>query len=155
MANEVVVTGMGMVSPVGNNINESWNNLINGNSGIDYIKSFDPDALETKIAGEIKNFDPIGIIGKKESRRMDRFSQLAMAASLEALESADLSIDSSNENRISVMITSGIGGIITLSEQMIVMQERGPSRISPFFSAYDVTRYGFRSSFYVYWCERT
>ena len=67
MANEVVVTGMGMVSPVGNNINESWNNLINGNSGIDYIKSFDPDALETKIAGEIKNFDPIGIIGKKES----------------------------------------------------------------------------------------
>ena len=132
MANEVVVTGMGMVSPVGNNINESWNNLINGNSGIDYIKSFDADALETKIAGEIKNFDPIGIIGKKESRRMDRFSQLAMAASLEALESADLSIDSSNENRISVMITSGIGGIITLSEQMIVMQERGPSRISPF-----------------------
>jgi 3-oxoacyl-(acyl-carrier-protein) synthase len=81
MTKEVVVTGIGMISPVGNNINNSWENLINGNSGIDYIQSFDPQGLETQIAGEVKNFDPVEIIGKKESRRMDRFSQLAMAAS--------------------------------------------------------------------------
>ena len=132
MTNEVVVTGIGMISPVGNNINNSWENLINGNSGIDYIKSFDTEGLETQIAGEVKNFDPVEIIGKKESRRMDRFSQLAMAASYEAMESADLKINDSNQNKISVMITSGIGGIITLSEQMNVMNTKGPSRISPF-----------------------
>ena len=102
MTNEVVVTGIGMISPVGNNINNSWENLINGNSGIDYIKSFDPEGLETQIAGEVKNFDPVEIIGKKESRRMDRFSQLAMAASYEAMESADLKINDSNQNKISV-----------------------------------------------------
>jgi len=132
MSREVVVTGIGMISPVGNNINESWNNLINGNSGIDYIHSFDPSDLETKIAGEIKNFDPVEIIGKKESRRMDRFSQLALVASLEALDHAKLNINITNENKISVMITSGIGGIITLSDQINVLNEKGASRVSPF-----------------------
>ena len=125
MTREVVVTGIGMISPVGNTIDDSWDNLINGNSGIDIIKSFDPSELETKIAGEIKNFDPIELIGKKEARRMDRFSQLALVAGKEALNSAQLTIDESNENRVSVMITSGIGGIITLSEQINVMRDKG------------------------------
>jgi len=132
LTREVVVTGIGMISPVGNTINDSWDNLINGNSGIDIIQSFDPSELETKIAGEIKNFDPIELIGKKEARRMDRFSQLALVAGKEALNSAQLTIDESNENRVSVMITSGIGGIITISEQINVMLDKGPSRISPF-----------------------
>ena len=132
MTREVVVTGIGMISPVGNTIDDSWDNLINGNSGIDIIQSFDPSELETKIAGEIKNFDPIELIGKKEARRMDRFSQLALVAGKEALNSAQLTIDESNENRVSVMITSGIGGIITLSEQINVMRDKGASRISPF-----------------------
>ena len=132
MTREVVVTGIGMISPVGNTIDDSWDNLINGNSGIDLIQSFDPSELETKIAGEIKNFDPIELIGKKEARRMDRFSQLALVAGKEALNSAQLTIDESNENRVSVMITSGIGGIITLSEQINVMRDKGASRISPF-----------------------
>ena len=127
-----MVTGIGMISPVGNTIDDSWDNLINGNSGIDIIQSFDPSELETKIAGEIKNFDPIELIGKKEARRMDRFSQLALVAGKEALNSAQLTIDESNENRVSVMITSGIGGIITLSEQINVMRDKGASRISPF-----------------------
>ena len=78
LAREVVITGIGMISPVGNTIDDSWSNLINGNSGIDTIQSFDPSDLETKIAGEIKNFNPIELIGKKEARRMDRFSQLAL-----------------------------------------------------------------------------
>ena len=132
MAREVVITGIGMISPVGNTIDDSWSNLINGNSGIDTIQSFDPSDLETKIAGEIKNFNPIELIGKKEARRMDRFSQLALVAGKEALNSAQLIIDETNENRVSVMITSGIGGIITLSEQINVMRDKGASRISPF-----------------------
>ena len=132
MTREVVVTGIGMISPVGNTINDSWDNLINGNSGIDIIQSFDPSDLETKIAGEIKDFNPIDLIGKKESRRMDRFSQLAMVAAQEALNSAQLNIDETNEHRVSVMITSGIGGIITISEQINVMRDKGPTRISPF-----------------------
>ena len=132
MTREVVVTGIGMISPVGNTIHDSWENLINGNSGIDIIQSFDPSDLETKIAGEIKDFNPIDLIGKKESRRMDRFSQLAMVAAQEALNSAQLNIDETNEHRVSVMITSGIGGIITISEQINVMRDKGPSRISPF-----------------------
>ena len=132
MTKEVVITGIGMISPVGNSIDDSWNNLINGNSGIDTIKSFDPSELETKIAGEIKDFNPIDLIGKKESRRMDRFSQLAMVAAQEALNSARLNIDETNEHRVSVMITSGIGGIITISEQINVMRDKGPTRISPF-----------------------
>ena len=132
MTKEVVITGIGMISPVGNSIDDSWNNLINGNSGIDIIKSFDPSDLETKIAGEIKDFNPIDLIGKKESRRMDRFSQLALVASQEALNSAQLNIDETNEHRVSVMITSGIGGIITISEQINVMRDKGPTRISPF-----------------------
>ena len=132
MTKEVVITGMGMISPVGNSIDDSWDNLIKGNSGIDIIKSFDPSGLETKIAGEIKDFNPIDLIGKKESRRMDRFSQLALVAAQEALNSARLNIDETNEHRVSVMITSGIGGIITISEQINVMRDKGPTRISPF-----------------------
>ena len=132
MTKEVVITGIGMISPVGNTIDASWNNLINGNSGIDVIKSFDTSETETKIAGEIKDFNPIDLIGKKESRRMDRFSQLAIVASQEALNSAQLNIDETNEHRVSVMITSGIGGIITISEQIDILRDKGPSRISPF-----------------------
>lgn len=132
MTKEVVITGIGMISPVGNSIDASWNNLINGNSGIDVIKSFDTSEMETKIAGEIKDFNPIDLIGKKESRRMDRFSQLAIVASQEALNSAQLNIDETNEHRVSVMISSGIGGIITISEQIDILRDKGPSRISPF-----------------------
>jgi len=132
LTKEVVITGIGMISPVGNTIDASWNNLINGNSGIDVIKSFDTSEMETKIAGEIKDFNPIDLIGKKESRRMDRFSQLAIVASQEALNSAQLNIDVTNEHRVSVMITSGIGGIITISEQIDILRDKGPSRISPF-----------------------
>jgi len=132
LTKEVVITGIGMISPVGNTIDASWNNLINGNSGIDVIKSFDTSEMETKIAGEIKDFNPIDLIGKKESRRMDRFSQLAIVASQEALNSAQLNIDETNEHRVSVMISSGIGGIITISEQIDILRDKGPSRISPF-----------------------
>tara|TARA_Y100000588_G_scaffold163147_1_gene177241 strand:- start:1195 stop:2448 length:1254 start_codon:yes stop_codon:yes gene_type:complete len=130
--NKVVVTGIGLISPLGTSKNTTWANLLSGTSGIDHIKAFDADAMETKIAAEVSEFDPIDYIDKKDARRMDRFVHFAIAASLEAVNQANLRIDSNNATRISVMISSGIGGIITLSEQMGVMSQKGPSRVSPF-----------------------
>ena len=128
----VVVTGIGIVSPVGLTRETTWKNLLGGESGIDYIGSFDPEGLETTIAAEVKGFDPTDYVGRKEARRMDRFAQLAVAATLEAVEHARLTVDADNAERVSVMIASGIGGIITLEEQIGVLNERGASRISPF-----------------------
>ena len=132
MANRVVVTGIGMVSPLGLDTQSNWHSLLAGKSGIDQITLFDTTGFETTIAGEVKGFDPTSYVSRKEARRMDRFVQLAVAATLEAVEHSSLTIDDNSANRISVMIASGIGGIGTLSEQFGVLQERGPTRISPF-----------------------
>ena len=132
MSNRVVVTGLGVVSPVGLNNKATWKSLLAGKSGIDTIKAFDPEGLQTTIAGEVDGFDPEAIVGRKQARRMDRFVQLGAAAALEALEDAGVQIDSSNCNRVSAMIASGIGGLITLSEQVDVLNKKGASRVSPF-----------------------
>ena len=132
MLNRVVVTSVGIISPIGLTAKTTWDNLLKGNSGIDQISTFDTNNFETTIAAEVKNFDPIEYFGKKESRRMDRFVQLAGVATLEAIENSGIKINPNNQNRISVMIASGIGGIITLSEQNEVLFDKGPSRISPF-----------------------
>jgi 3-oxoacyl-[acyl-carrier-protein] synthase II len=132
MNNRVVVTGVGVLSPVGSNKKSTWKSLLAGKSGIDQITAFDPDGLATTIAGEVEGFDPEVVVGKKQARRMDRFVQLGAAAALEAQEDSGFEVDSSNCNRVSVMIASGIGGIITLSGQVGVLNERGPSRVSPF-----------------------
>ena len=128
----VFITGIGIVSPVGLTRQTTWDNLVNGVSGIDQISSFDPSGLETTIAAEVTDFDPTNYVSKKQARRMDRFSQLAIAASLEAIDHARLDINDDNRERIAVVISSGIGGIITLEEQIGVLTTRGPSRISPF-----------------------
>ena len=128
----VFITGIGIVSPVGLTRQTTWDNLVNGVSGIDQISSFDPTGLETTIAAEVTDFDPTNYVSKKQARRMDRFSQLAIAASLEAIDHARLDINDDNRERIAVVISSGIGGIITLEEQIGVLTTRGPSRISPF-----------------------
>ncbi len=130
--NRVVITGIGLVSPVGLNAKTTWDNLISGKSGIDHIKSFDTDGLATTIAAEVDGFDPVNYMGLKGARRVDRFTQLAVAAAMEAVEQAELKIDDSNADRVAVLIASGIGGIITLSNQIEVMLSRGPSRVSPF-----------------------
>jgi len=130
----VVVTGMGMLTPLGLDTSTTWENLIAGKSGIDYITLCDPEPLETKIAGEVKGFEPTDYIDRKEARRMDRFAQLAVVASLQAVKHAGLEINSSNEDNIGVTIGSGIGGLTTLFEQMKVMIERGPDRVSPFLA---------------------
>ena len=132
MTARVVVTGIGMVSPVGLTRETTWKSLLNGVSGIDHISSFDPEELETTIAGEVKGFDATDYVGKKEARRMDRFVQLGAAAALEAVEHAQLKIDADNCERVAVMVASGIGGIITLSEQIGVLEAKGASRVTPF-----------------------
>ena len=132
MKRRVVVTGTGMVSPVGLTAKETWENLLAGKSGIDRISAFDPEELETTIAGEVKGFDATDYVSRKQARRMDRFVQLGAAASLEALEHAQLKINGDNSERVAVIISSGIGGIITLSEQIGVMEKKGASRVSPF-----------------------
>ncbi len=112
----------------------TWRNLIAGKSGIDYITLFDATPHETKIAGEVKGFDPSNYINRKEVRRMDRFAQLAVAAGYQAVQQSGLKIDSSNQDDIGVFIGSGIGGLTTLFEQAKVLVEKGPDRVSPFLA---------------------
>ena len=121
-----------MVSPVGLTSNSTWKSLISGTSGIDRITSFDSNGLASTIAGEVNGFDATDHVGRKEARRMDRFVQLAVGATLQAVEQAGLKINDENRDRVSVIIASGIGGIITLSEQIGVMDDKGASRVSPF-----------------------
>ena len=132
MRTRVVVTGLGCVSPVGNNVEETWRALLAGKSGAANITHFDASRHKTKFAAEVKGFDGVALFGVREARKMDRFTQFAMAATLEALEQANYSIDESNRDRTGVIIGSGIGGITTMLEQADVMRERGPDRISPF-----------------------
>ena len=132
MVERVFVTGLGSISPVGLSVDETWSNITKGVSGVDTISSFDPEGYETTFAAEATNFDPEAYIDRKQARRMDRFVQLAAAASLEAFENSGISITNGNADRVSVMVASGIGGIITLSEQIGVLNGRGPSRVSPF-----------------------
>jgi len=132
MRKRVVVTGLGCVSPVGNTVEETWQALLAGKSGAADITHFDVSQHKTRFAAEVKGFDGIALFGVREARKMDRFTQFAMAATLEALEQANYSIDESNRDRVGVLIGSGIGGITTLLEQVEVMRERGPDRISPF-----------------------
>jgi len=130
--NRVVVTGLGIVSPLGLNLATTWEGLIAGKSGIDYITLFDAEHYETRIAGEVKGFEPTAYISRKDSRHMDRFAQLAVAASLQALEQSGIQISSTNEDNIGIVIGSGIGGLTTLFEQNKILLEKGPDRVSPF-----------------------
>jgi len=132
MSRRVVVTGMGCISPVGNNVKETWDSILAGKSGAAMITHFDASKHKTRFAAEVKGFDPVALFGARETRKMDRFTQFAMAVAMEALEQSGLKIDESNRDRIGVMIGTGIGGISTLLEQVEVMRERGPERVSPF-----------------------
>jgi len=132
MRKRVVVTGLGCVSPVGNNVKDTWAALLAGKSGAAPIAAFDASAHKTKFAAEVKGFDPVALFGTREARKMDRFTQFATAATLEALEQSGLKIDDSNRDRVGILIGSGIGGIHTIIEQYEVFKERGPDRISPF-----------------------
>lgn len=132
MFRRVVVTGMGCVSPVGNDVETTWNSLVQGISGVGRITHYDPSEFECQIAAEVKGFDGVAIFGSREARRMDRVTQFALAAADQAIAQAHLDLESEDRDRIGAVIGTGIGGISTLSEQFRVFQERGPTRVSPF-----------------------
>ena len=127
----VVVTGIGMMTPVGLGREQGWSAMLAGENGIGAVTLCDATDLESRVAGEVTEFDPLDYLDRKEARRMDRFAHLAVAASAEALEHAGLDVGA-DADEIGVMIGCGIGGIQTLEEQFHVLFERGPSRISPF-----------------------
>lgn len=132
MRKRVVLTGLGCVSPVGNNVKDTWEALLAGKSGAAPITAFDASAHKTRFAAEVKGFDAAALFGSRDARKMDRFTQFATAATLEALDHANFKIDESNRDRVGILIGTGIGGIITLLEQYDVLRERGPERVSPF-----------------------
>lgn len=130
----VVVTGMGAITPLGNDISEYWNNLVQGVSGADMITLFDASKFRTKFACEVKGFDPTQFIDKKESRKMDRFTQFALVASDQAMADAGLNADNINPDRIGVVFASGIGGLITFQNEVIEFAKGdGTPRFNPFF----------------------
>ena len=126
MRKRVVVTGLGCVSPVGNSVEDTWVALLAGKSGAGPITHFDASEHKTQFAAEVKGFDGVGLFGTREARKMDRFVQLALASTLEALQQADLIIDDENRDRVGILIGSGIGGIMTLMDQAEVLKDRGP-----------------------------
>ena len=128
----VVVTGLGMVSPLGLNTADSWDAIAAGRSGIDYITGFDAEAFDTRFAAEVKGFNPENYLDRKDARRMDRFAQFAAVAAQEACAQANLNPRAMDRYSVYVVIGSGIGGIGTLTEQHQVLLERGPRRVSPF-----------------------
>lgn len=132
MSRRVVVTGMGAVSPLGLDVPALWQGIREARSGIGLITLCDASNLESRIAGEVHGFDPLNYMDRKEVRRNDRFIHLAIAAASEALRTAELTATPENADMIGVVIGSGIGGITTLAEGVITLQERGPARISPF-----------------------
>ena len=129
----VVVTGVGVLSPVGNTVAEFWENLRNGVSGIKRVTKFDPAGLDAQISGEVKNFDPYLYIEKKETRRMDSAQQYSIATAQQAFDDATLDLHSLNLERCGVVIGGGIGGIETFEKQHVILLNQGPSRVSPFF----------------------
>src|SRR6184192_2501646 len=129
----VVITGMGAITPLGNDVETFWSNLKNGVSGIHTIESFDTSAYDCRIGGEVRGFDPKEVFkNPKDVRRTDRFAQLAMGAAKMAMSDCGIDLDNVNRHRFGVIVSSGIGGLKTLEDQHAVLLARGPSRLSPF-----------------------
>ncbi len=159
MRRRVVVTGLGVVTPIGTGVEKFWNNLIKGVSGIDLIKSFDPDefGLNVKIAGEVKDFDPLNFMDKREVNRLSLFVQYAVAATEEAIEDSGIREAGYDPLRIGVIIGTGIGGLKDIEKEHSVLLQKGARRVSPFFIPYGISnmgagyvaiRYGFKGPNY-------
>ena len=129
----VVVTGLGLITPVGIGVKESWANIINGQSGIGKITKFDCSTFPSQVAGEVKNFDPLAYIPPKDARRMDTFIQFGIAAGIEAFKDSGIEVTDNNSERIGVSIGSGIGGINLIESTSDVFDEGGVRKVSPFF----------------------
>ncbi|GLO65652.1 beta-ketoacyl-ACP synthase II [Oceanobacillus kimchii] len=133
MNNRVVITGLGALTPVGNTVDEMWESVTTGKSGIDFVTKVNKDLFPAKVAAEVKNFDPTKYMDKKDSRKMDPFTQYAVAAAKMAVEDANLTINEENAERVGVWIGSGIGGMKTWEDQHTKFMEKGAKRVSPFF----------------------
>ena len=133
MKRRVVITGMGTVNPLGNSVEDSWKRVRANECGIGEIKSFDTSDFPVKLAGEVKDFNPDEIIGKKEARRMARFTQLAVAAADEAVKDSGIDFKTEDTERCGVIVSSGIGGLSTIEEEYAKGMEKGFSKVSPFF----------------------
>jgi len=129
----VVVTGLGLVSPLGNDLASSWDGIVNGRSGIGPITHFDASGFTTRIAGEVRDFDVTKWVSPKDARKMEEFIHYGIAASMMALDDAGITVDESNAERIGALIGSGIGGLVGIEEQTIKFNEGGPRKISPFY----------------------
>ena len=129
----VVITGLGTINAVGNNVNETWNNLLSGKSGITSVTRFDTSNFTTKIAGTVKNFDPLDYFEKKEIDKNDLYTQYSMAAAAETVANSGLMKCDFDRNKVGVITGVGIGGMLTLEDQHRILLEKGPRRISPFF----------------------
>ncbi len=131
MRHRVVITGLGCISPLGNDVPTLWSNILAGKSGVGYITHYDTSQFKVKIAAEVKDFDGVALFGTHDARRMDRFVQFALAATYQALKHSNLTITESNRDRVGAILGSGIGGMSTLAEQTNVFFDRGPDRVSP------------------------
>lgn len=132
MDRRVVITGMGALTPLGNNLETFWNGIKDGKCGIDFIKTFDVSNFKAKVAGELKDFNIEDYMDKKEAKRMDKYCQYAMVAAEEAVKNSNLDIESLNKERFGVIIGSGIGGLETITVEYKKLMEKGPNRVSPF-----------------------
>ena len=128
---QVLVTGLGVISPIGLTVSNMWEALVSGHSGIDYISSFDPTAFGTRIAAEVRGFDPSSYVTQKQARHMDRFTQFAVAASLQAMEAAQLTIKADNDKETGVIVGNSVCGLLSVVKQLKVLNEMGPRRVSP------------------------
>ena len=131
--NRVVVTGLGAVTPVGNNVEDFWKGIVEAKCGIDEIKAFDTTAFKVKLAGEVKDLDVENILDKKSAKRIDRYAQFAMIASREAVQDAKINVEEIDATRFGVAIASGIGGLQTMQKDIGTLWEKGPDRVSPMF----------------------
>ncbi|MDD5015567.1 MAG: beta-ketoacyl-ACP synthase II [Atribacterota bacterium] len=133
MKNRVVITGMGAITPIGNNVKTFWKNIKKGKCGIDFIKSFDTSEFKVKIAAEIKDFNPADVLDYKELKRMDKFTQMGVIAANEAVDDARLSNESDSRENWGIILGTGIGGFTTIEKENRKIIEKGPGRVSPFF----------------------
>lgn len=133
MTKRVVITGLGAVTPVGNDVGAFWNNIKNGIPGIDFIKAFDTENFKVKLAAEVKEFDSLKYLDKKEAKRMDVFCQFAIASAVQAVEDSKLDIENMPKERFGVIVGSGIGGIGIIEKEQTKLLEKGPGRVQPLF----------------------
>lgn len=133
MERRCVITGLGAVTPLGSTVDTFWDNIKNGVCGIDYIKKFDTTDFKVKIAAEVKDFDPLRYMTKKDVKRNDLFAIYALAAGIQAFEDSGLNMEKEDAERVGVIVGSGVGGLMTMEEQVLRMNEKGPSRVSPLF----------------------